>query len=109
MLAMHWCGDSFTLEQKRRALRVLRVADRAGLVTVGLLPGGLAAEVGYLELAHSYVREAAFMDLEDLEHNTRDGLHIASLAGAWLGMVCGFGGLRDHDGQLAFAPRLPPR
>ena len=48
------------------------------------------------------------MDLDDLEHNTRDGLHIASLAGAWLGLVCGFGGLRDHGGQLSFAPRLPP-
>jgi alpha,alpha-trehalose phosphorylase len=49
------------------------------------------------------------MDLRDLEHNTRDGVHIASLAGAWTAAVAGFGGMRDHDGQLAFAPRLPPR
>lgn len=48
------------------------------------------------------------MDLDDLEHNTRDGLHIASLAGAWIVAVAGFGGMRDHDGSLAFAPRLPP-
>jgi alpha,alpha-trehalose phosphorylase len=47
------------------------------------------------------------MDLDDLEHNTRDGVHIASLAGAWIAAVAGFGGMRDHDGELTFVPRLP--
>jgi alpha,alpha-trehalose phosphorylase len=47
------------------------------------------------------------MDLQDLEHNTRDGLHIAALAGTWIGLVAGFGGMRDHGGTLSFAPRLP--
>lgn len=47
------------------------------------------------------------MDLQDLEHNTRDGLHIASLAGTWIAMVNGFGGMRDHAGVLSFTPRLP--
>lgn len=107
VLAMHWCGDSFTLEQKRRAFTYYEALTVRDSSLSACSQAVIAAEVGYLDLAHSYVREAAFMDLEDLEHNTRDGLHIASLAGAWLGMVCGFGGLRDHDGQLAFAPRLP--
>ena len=49
------------------------------------------------------------MDLDDLEHNTRDGLHIASLAGAWIGAVAGFGGMRDHRGTMTFAPRLAPK
>jgi alpha,alpha-trehalose phosphorylase len=49
------------------------------------------------------------MDLHDLEHNTRDGVHIASLAGSWLAAVAGFGGMRDHDGFLSFAPKLPAR
>lgn len=68
----------------------------------------VAAEVGQLELAHDYLREAALMDLHNLENNTRDGLHIASLAGAWLALVAGFGGMRDYDGQLLFNPQLPP-
>ena len=71
--------------------------------------GGLAAETGHLELAYDYFAEAALMDLRDLEHNTRDGVHIASLAGAWIAAVAGFGGMRDHDGELTFAPRLPAR
>jgi alpha,alpha-trehalose phosphorylase len=49
------------------------------------------------------------MDLHDLEQNTRDGVHVASLAGAWLALVAGFGGMRDHGGVLSFAPRLPSR
>ena len=67
----------------------------------------IAAEVGHLELAYDYFAEAALMDLDNLEHNTRDGLHIASLAGAWIVAVAGFGGMRDHDGALSFTPRLP--
>jgi len=47
------------------------------------------------------------MDLHDLENNTRDGVHIASLAGTWVALVAGFGGLRHLGSQMSFAPRLP--
>jgi len=47
------------------------------------------------------------MDLDDLEHNTRDGLHMASLAGVWTALVAGFGGMRHQNNTLSFAPRLP--
>jgi alpha,alpha-trehalose phosphorylase len=69
----------------------------------------VAAEVGHLELAYDYLRETAFLDLHDLNANTDSGLHLGSLAGAWLVAVAGFGGLRDHDETLSFAPRLPAR
>jgi alpha,alpha-trehalose phosphorylase len=66
----------------------------------------VAAEVGHLDLAYDYLGEAAMMDLGDLEHNTRDGVHIASLAGAWLAVVAGLGGMRDQGEVLSFAPIL---
>jgi alpha,alpha-trehalose phosphorylase len=69
----------------------------------------VAAQTGHLDLAYDYASEAALMDLADLEHNTRDGLHIASLAGTWTALVAGFGGLRRDGEALAFAPRLPER
>jgi trehalose/maltose hydrolase-like predicted phosphorylase len=47
------------------------------------------------------------VDLQDLHHNSGDGLHMASLAGAWIALVSGFGGLRDHGGVLSFDPALP--
>ncbi|CAM5271260.1 Putative glycosyl hydrolase OS=Streptomyces glaucescens OX=1907 GN=SGLAU_30250 PE=3 SV=1 [Streptomyces glaucescens] len=67
----------------------------------------IAAQAGHLRLAYDYTAEAALMDLADLEHNTRDGLHIASLAGTWMALVAGFGGMRRDGDTLRFAPRLP--
>jgi alpha,alpha-trehalose phosphorylase len=107
VLAMHWCGDAFTLEEKARAFSYYEELTVRDSSLSACSQAILAAEVGHLDLAHEYLQEAALMDLRDLEHNTRDGLHVASLAGAWLGVVCGYGGLRDHGGRLRFAPRLP--
>jgi alpha,alpha-trehalose phosphorylase len=109
VLAMHWRGDAFTAEQKARNFAYYEARTVRDSSLSACTQAILAAEVGHLELAHDYIAEAALMDLHDLNHNTRDGVHIASLAGAWLGLVCGFGGMRDHDGQLSFAPRLPER
>jgi alpha,alpha-trehalose phosphorylase len=61
-----------------------------------------------MQLAYDYFAEAALMDLDDLEHNTRDGVHIASLAGACIAALSGFGvGRYQGDGRLSFVPRLP--
>ncbi|MEV5517096.1 glycosyl hydrolase family 65 protein [Streptomyces flaveolus] len=69
----------------------------------------VAAQTGHLRLAYDYAAEAALMDLADLEHNTRDGLHIASLAGTWMALVAGFGGTRREGNSLRFSPRLPEK
>ncbi|WP_428838612.1 glycosyl hydrolase family 65 protein [Microbacterium azadirachtae] len=67
----------------------------------------LAAEVGYQDLAHEYFEHAIYVDLGDLHRNASDGVHVASAGGVWTALVCGFGGMRDHDGELSFDPRLP--
>jgi alpha,alpha-trehalose phosphorylase len=108
MLAMHWCGDAFTLEEKARAFAYYEPLTVRDSSLSACTQAVLAAEVGQRELAADYLAEAALMDLHDLQHNTRNGLHIASLAGTWLAVVAGFGGMRDHGGRLAFRPQLPP-
>ncbi len=108
ILAMHWCGDSFTFEEKARAFAYYEPLTVRDSSLSACTQAVLAAETGHLDLAHDYLAEAALMDLSDLEHNTRDGLHIASLAGSWIALVAGFGGLRDHGGVLSFQPQLPP-
>jgi alpha,alpha-trehalose phosphorylase len=108
VLALYLRGDAFTHEQKARDFAYyepLTVRDSSLSASTQSI---VAAEVGQLQLAMEYLRETALMDLDDLERNTRDGLHLASLAGTWLSLVGGFGGLRDHDGVVTFAPRLPP-
>src|SRR6266536_5881764 len=107
ILAMHWCGDSFTAEDKARAFAYYEPLTVRDSSLSACTQAVLAAETGHLELAHDYLSEAALMDLHDLEHNARDGLHIASLAGSWIALVAGFGGMRDHNGVLSFRPQLP--
>jgi len=107
VLALHWCGDSFSLAEKAEAFGYYEQITVRDSSLSACSQAVVAAEVGHLDLAHAYLREAGLMDLRDLEHNTRDGVHVASLAGAWIALVCGFGGLRDHRGRLSFAPRLP--
>jgi alpha,alpha-trehalose phosphorylase len=107
VLAMHLRGEKFTAEQKARnfayyeALTVRDSSLSAGTQAV------LAAETGHLDLAHDYLAEAALIDLQDRHHNTRDGLHMAAMASAWMALVAGFGGMRAGGGTLAFRPQLP--
>jgi alpha,alpha-trehalose phosphorylase len=109
VLALHWRGDAFTDEEKARDFAYYEALTVRDSSLSACTQAVIAAEVGHLELAYDYFGEAALMDLLDLEHNTRDGVHIASLAGAWIAAVAGFGGMRDHDGEITFAPRLPQR
>ncbi|ROO52070.1 alpha,alpha-trehalose phosphorylase [Micromonospora sp. Llam0] len=108
-LAMHWRGDAFTEEEKARNFAYYERRTVRDSSLSACTQSVIAAETGHLELAHDYMGEAALMDLHDINRNTRDGIHVAALAGAWLALVAGFGGMRDHGGELTFAPRLPQR
>ena len=107
VLAMHWCGDQFTHEQKARAFHYYEQLTVRDSSLSACTQAVIAAEVGQHELATDYLAEAALVDLDDLHGNTSDGVHIASLAGTWLAIVAGFGGMRDHGDQLSFHPQLP--
>jgi alpha,alpha-trehalose phosphorylase len=109
VFALYACGDCFDDEQKARDFDYYeRITVRDSSLSASI-QAIVAAEVGHLELAYDYFGETAFIDLRDLAFNTRDGLHLASLAGSWLVAVAGFGGMRDHGETLAFAPRLPSK
>ncbi|CAN5190661.1 glycoside hydrolase family 65 protein [soil metagenome] len=107
VLAMHWLGHEFTAEQKARNVDYYERRTVRDSSLSAATQAVMCAEVGHLELAHDYTAESALVDLRDLHHNTRDGLHMAALAGAWTALVAGFGGLRDGEGVLTFDPRLP--
>ncbi len=68
----------------------------------------IAAEVGHADKAHShYFLDTLRVDLDDLHGNASHGLHMAAMAGSWLALTWGYGGLRVHGGMPALAPRLP--
>jgi alpha,alpha-trehalose phosphorylase len=108
VLAMQLRGDAFTAEQKAANFAYYEKLTVRDSSLSACTQAVMAAEVGHLGLAYDYACEAALMDLHDTTNTTGNGLHIASLAGAWTTLVGGFGGMRDHAGTLSFAPRLPP-
>src|SRR6185437_14978876 len=108
VLALWQRGDMFTAEEKERDFTYYESITVRDSSLSACAQAVIAAEVGYIDLAYDYLGEAALMDLRDLEHNARDGVHIASLGGAVMAAVNGFGGMRDHAEQLSFHPRMPP-
>ncbi|MCQ9132995.1 MULTISPECIES: glycosyl hydrolase family 65 protein [Streptomyces] len=109
VLAMYTCASHFDDEQVARNFAYYEPLTVRDSSLSACCQAVIAAQAGHLDLAFDYTTEAALMDLADLEHNTRDGLHIASLAGTWTALVAGFGGLRRDAEGLRFAPRLPQR
>ena len=69
----------------------------------------LAAELDKMDEAVNFFGYATRLDLDNYNRNTREGLHITSIAMAWANIVYGFAGLRSDDTMLRFAPRLPER
>jgi alpha,alpha-trehalose phosphorylase len=107
VLAMHWQSHAFTPDQMARNIDYYERRTTRDSSLSACTQAVMCAAVGHLELAHDYTYEAALIDLRDLHNNTSDGLHMASLAGAWTALVAGFGGLRDDEGILALDPQLP--
>jgi len=107
VFALYVCSECFSEEQKRRDFEYYEAITVRDSTLSACIQAIVAADVGYLDLAYQYVRESALVDLALIAGNTEDGLHLASLAGGWLGIVAGLGGMRDHGDVLSFAPRLP--
>jgi alpha,alpha-trehalose phosphorylase len=107
VLAMHWQSHAFTPEQRAHNVDYYERRTTRDSSLSACTQAVMCADVGHLELAHDYTFEAALIDLRDLHENTRNGLHMASLAGTWIALVAGFGGLRDDEGVLALDPHLP--
>lgn len=67
----------------------------------------LASKLGYKEKAYEMYLRTSRLDLDDYNNDTDDGCHITSMAGTWMSVVKGFGGMRVRDGKLHFAPYIP--
>jgi alpha,alpha-trehalose phosphorylase len=107
VLAMYLCGAAFSDDEKLRNFDYYEQFTVRDSSLSAACQAVIAAEVGHLHLAYDYLRETSFIDLEDINHNTRDGLHLAALAGTWLALVAGFGGMRQDGTTLSFRPHLP--
>lgn len=69
----------------------------------------LAAKLGDEARAYEFYLRTARLDLDDYNNDTEDGCHITSMAGTWMAVVEGFGGMRVRDGKLLFQPFIPEK
>ncbi|MGC5171466.1 glycoside hydrolase family 65 protein [Micromonospora sp. DT81.3] len=107
VLALYLQGNHFTAEEKLADFDYYDPLTTGDSTLSAVVQSILAAEVGYQDLALEYFQKSIFVDLADLHHNAADGVHVASAGGVWTALVAGFGGMRDHFGDLTFDPRLP--
>lgn len=66
-----------------------------------------AAKLGRMEQAYTFYLRTSRLDLDDYNHEVHEGLHITSMAGTWMSIVEGFGGMRVKNNILEFSPKIP--
>ncbi|MGW9684169.1 glycoside hydrolase family 65 protein [Flagellimonas sp. 2504JD1-5] len=66
-----------------------------------------AAKLGRMDQAYTFYLRTSRLDLDDYNKEVEEGLHITSMAGTWMSIVEGFGGMRIKNDQLCFTPQIP--
>jgi maltose phosphorylase len=66
-----------------------------------------AAKLNRMEQAYAFYLRTSRLDLDDYNQEVHEGLHITSMAGTWMSIVEGFGGMRVTNNMLAFTPKIP--
>jgi maltose phosphorylase len=104
---MYFFEDDFTIEQLRSNFKYYepRTVHESSLSPC--VHSILACKLDQKEKAYEMYLRTSRLDLDDYNNDTEDGLHITSMAGTWLSMVKGFGGMRVKNGKLHFSGNLP--
>ncbi|RFU21348.1 glycoside hydrolase family 65 protein [Geodermatophilus marinus] len=105
--ALWWCRDDFTAEEVARDLDYYEARTVRDSSLSAAVQAVVCAQAQHPDLALRYLREAALVDLRDVTGSTAQGLHMASVGGAWLAFTAGLGGLREDHEDLELAPLLP--
>lgn len=66
-----------------------------------------AAKLDRMDQAYKFYLRTSRLDLDDYNHEVEEGLHITSMAGTWMSIVEGFGGMRINNDMLSFEPKIP--
>ena len=107
ILAMTRFGERWSREEKRKNFFFYDAVTTHDSSLSTAVFSILANEIGETDKAYAYFMSSARLDLDNTHRNTKDGLHMANMAGTWMGLAQGFGGMRIRQGRLSFAPALP--
>lgn len=109
VMALFLLSDKFTLADKIRNYNYYEPLTTHDSSLSPCIHSIISAEIGDLEGAYEYFDRTVRMDLDDINRNVKDGLHTAAMAGSWMSIVNGFGGMRQNQGIMSFNPTLPSK
>ena len=66
-----------------------------------------AAKLDKMDMAYTFYLRTSRLDLDDYNKEVEEGCHITSMAGTWMSIVEGFGGMRVKNDSLHFEPKIP--
>jgi len=104
---MYFFEDNFDLETIRKNFDFYEARTVHESSLSPCVHSVLAAKIGNIEKAYELYLRTARLDLDDYNREVREGLHITSMAGTWISIVEGFGGMRVKDNMLCFNPLIP--
>lgn len=104
---LFFLGDRYDLETKRRNFEFYEPMTVHESSLSPCVHSILASELGKKDKAYELYLRTARLDLDNYNNDTEDGLHITSMAGTWMSVVLGFGGLRVRKGRLHLNPYTP--
>lgn len=107
VLMQFFFSKDFTLEQKKANYDFYETRCFHESSLSPSIHSIVAAEIGNDAQAYEYAKYASRLDLDDYNRNAHQGLHVTSMAAAWMNVVYGFGGMRSDDDVLTFKPTLP--
>lgn len=100
-------NEEYSLEEKKRNFDFYEPLTVHESSLSPCIHAILAAEIGLREKAYAFYLRTSRLDLDNYNNDTDDGLHITSMAGTWMSIVHGFGGMRIKKGELYLAPFIP--
>lgn len=104
---LYFLGDRYDLATKKRNFDFYEPFTVHESSLSPCVHSILACELGYREKAYEMYLRTSRLDLDNYNNDTEDGCHITSMAGTWMSVVQGFGGLRVKDGVLHLNPFIP--
>jgi maltose phosphorylase len=104
---LHFLNHKFDLETKKKNFDFYEPMTVHESSLSPCVHSILACELGYKEKAYEMYLRTARLDLDNYNNDTEDGCHITSMAGTWMSVVQGFGGMKVIKGVLHFNPLIP--
>ncbi|HBM79329.1 MAG TPA: family 65 glycosyl hydrolase [Clostridiaceae bacterium] len=107
IMGLFLLGDRFDMETKKRNFDFYEPRTVHESSLSACIYSIMAAEIGYEKKAYKLYLRTARLDLDNYNNDTQDGLHITSMAGTWMAIVYGFGGMRIKNNTLCLNPFAP--